>query len=79
MDDNNEMETVEPVAETETVSGSGASSGTSETIVYDVHLWDEHPMMTTSFSDYSVAEGLLLLIFVVLLLDFFLNLIRRWF
>lgn len=39
----------------------------------------QHPMMTTSFADYSVSEGLLLLIFLVLLLDFFLNLIRRWF
>ena len=28
---------------------------------------------------YTVTEGLLLLIFVILLLDFFLNLIRRWF
>jgi len=39
----------------------------------------EHPMMETPFEDYTVTEGLLLLIFVILLLDFFLNLLRRWF
>ncbi len=43
----------------ENAAGSGPFPETSETIVYDVHLWDEHPMMSTSFSDYSVAEGLL--------------------
>lgn len=75
MDENNTLYAME----TGSPAGSGPVSGTSETIVYDVHLWDEHPLMTTSFSDYSVAEGLLLLIFVLLLLDFFLNLIRRWF
>ncbi len=75
MDENTLIDTTEP----ESPVGSGAFSDTSETVVYDVHLWDEHPMMTTSFEDYSVVEGLLLLIFVVLLLDFFLNLIRRWF
>ena len=39
----------------------------------------DHPMMETPFEDYTVTEGLLLLIFVILLLDFFLNLLRRWF
>lgn len=39
----------------------------------------EHPIMTTPFDDYTVTEGLLLLVFVLLLLDFFLNLLRRWF
>lgn len=38
-----------------------------------------HPMMETPFEDYTVMEGLLLLIFVILLLDFFLDLLRRWF
>ncbi len=38
-----------------------------------------HPFLTTDFSDYSVVEGLLLLIFLLLFLDFFPNLIRRWF
>lgn len=38
-----------------------------------------HPMLETPFEDYTVTEGLLLLVFVILLLDFFLNLIRRWF
>lgn len=40
---------------------------------------EDHPMMETPFEDYTVTEGLLLLIFVILLLDFFLNLLRRWF
>ena len=40
---------------------------------------DTHDFMTTNFSDYTVTEGLLLLIFVLLLLSFFANLLRRWF
>lgn len=39
----------------------------------------DHPMMETPFEDYTVTEGLLLLIFVILLLDFFLDILRRWF
>lgn len=39
----------------------------------------EHPMMETPFEEYTVTEGLLLLFFVILVLDFFLNLLRRWF
>lgn len=35
--------------------------------------------METPFEDYTVTEGLLLLIFVILLLNFFLDLLRRWF
>lgn len=38
-----------------------------------------HPMMETPFASYTVTEGLLLLIFILLFLDFFLNLLRRWF
>ena len=40
---------------------------------------DEHLFYSTDFSDFTVTEGLLLLIFVILLVDFFLNLVRRWF
>ena len=40
---------------------------------------DEHLFYSTSFADYTVTEGLLLLIFVILLVEFFLNLLRRWF
>lgn len=80
MNEENVIELVpEPVEGEAAAEESGGSSGGSTTIVYDVHLWDEHPMMSTSFSDYSVAEGLLLLIFVILLLNFFMNLLRRWF
>lgn len=39
----------------------------------------DRPFYTTPFSEYSVVEGLLLLIFVILLVEFFLNLLRRWF
>lgn len=40
---------------------------------------DDHLFYSTSFADYTVTEGLLLLIFVILLVEFFLNLVRRWF
>ena len=35
--------------------------------------------MTTSFADYTVTEGLLLLVFVLLLLRLCLDLLGRWF
>lgn len=63
--------------EVETMSEETTLSEMETGTVYEVHLWDDHPMMSTSFSDYSVAEGLLLLIFLILLLDFFLKLFRR--
>ena len=40
---------------------------------------EDHLFYSTSFADYAVTEGLLLLIFVILLVEFFLNLLRRWF
>lgn len=40
---------------------------------------NDRPFMTTEFEDYTVTEGLLLLIAVLLLLNFFLALLRRWF
>lgn len=40
---------------------------------------DTRPFMTTEFNDYSVTEGLLLVIAVLLVLNFFLTIIRRWF
>ena len=46
----------------------------SETVIVE-----DRPFYTTPFSDYSVTEGLLLLVFVILLVQFFLNLVRRWF
>lgn len=66
-------ETLEDVLE-----GGGAAGGDTY-ITYEYHLWDEHPAMTTSFADYSVAEGLLLLIFLFSFLRFMLDLTRRWF
>lgn len=39
----------------------------------------DHSLMTTSFEDYTVTEGLLLIISLILFLNFFLSLLRRWF
>lgn len=47
---------------------------TLETVVLE-----DRGFYTTSFEDYTVTEGLLLLIFVILLVDFFVGLVRRWF
>lgn len=57
------------------VVGMDAALNRLETIQGAVN----HPMMETPFEDYTVTEGLLLLVFVILLLDFFLNFLRRWF
>ena len=39
----------------------------------------DHPMMDTPIDDYTVTEGLLLVNFGILFLEFFWNLLRRWF
>ncbi len=49
------------------------------TVYQEIVIVEDRPFYTTPFTDYSVSEGLLLLIFVILLVEFFLNLIRRWF
>lgn len=78
----NETENVTtPETETldETVSGTVAETETvPEKEVVEIILVDvERPFMQTSFEEYSVSEGFLLLIFVLVLLNFFLNLVRR--
>lgn len=55
----------------EPISGSTTTESTEDTEE------DSRLFMTTSFDDYTVTEGFLLLIFVLLLLSFFLNLFRR--
>lgn len=42
-----------------------------------VEIFVDRPFLVTSFEEYTVSEGFLLLIFVLLLLNFFLNLFRR--
>ena len=71
-DEPSDVETGEDFAET-----SGGSAGTVETVY--VAVPEECPFMTTALDDYSVTEGLLLLIFVVLLFRSAFDLIARWF
>lgn len=86
MELNETQETTLPVTETAEVTESTESvepavpeateapqAETIEVVLVDV----DRPFMVTSFHDYTVAEGLLLLIFVLALLSFFLNLFRR--
>lgn len=61
---------------------TGADVSNTENSVLDYSetvIVEDRGFYTTSFSDYTVTEGLLLLIFVILLVDFFVNLVRRWF
>lgn len=55
----------------------------SERVATDVQelLGDEpdRNLMTTELNDYTVTEGLLLIIVLIMFLNFFLSLIRRWF
>ena len=79
--------TESPVESGEALPAEGALEGPIEVIGMDTALKRleiiqgvvDHPMMETPFEDYTVTEGLLLLIFVILLLNFFLDLLRRWF
>ena len=45
----------------------------------EVLMADARDFYSTPFAEYTVTEGLLLLIFVILVVEFFLNLVRRWF
>lgn len=61
-------------------TGADLSAETDSVLGYQESvIVADHAFYTTPFSDYTVTEGLLLLIFVILLVDFFLNLLRRWF
>ena len=84
-DEQLEVEVIEVLSETGS-EGTDVSAAedpvlgdpeTVETVL--VETVDEHLFYSTNFEDYTVTEGLLLLIFVILLVDFFLNLLRRWF
>ena len=65
-------ETTEPVT-TLPMEPEQSETQTVEVVLVDV----ERPFLETGFMDYTVQEGLLLLIFVVVVLDFFYGLIRR--
>lgn len=61
---------------------AGADLSVSEDSVLDYSetvIVESRDFFTTSFDEYTVTEGLLLLIFVVLFVDFFIKLVRRWF
>lgn len=54
------------------------TSGMEETTVEIVEA-ETFDFMDKPFEEYTTSEGLLLLIFVILFLDFILNILRRWF
>ena len=54
------------------------TSGMEETTVEIVEAVT-FDFMDKPFEEYTTSEGLLLLIFVILFLDFILNILRRWF
>lgn len=61
-------------------TGADLSATQSSVLDYtETVVLDDRGFYTTSFEDYTVTEGLLLLIFVILLVDFFVGLVRRWF
>ena len=73
----------DPAAPEEITGEDPAEADTEDLEEYEyevlVELPEEHLFYDTNFADFTVTEGLLLLIFVILLVDFFLNLLRRWF
>ena len=74
------MEVVQNDVLSETGS-TGADVSAAEGVVLDNQetVMVDHVFYTTPFTEYTVSEGLLLLIFVILLVNFFLDLLRRWF
>lgn len=57
---------------------SGQTSGQALLEVVEVPA-PERPFFTTPFEDYTVTEGLLALVFFLLLTDAFSKIIGRWF
>lgn len=50
-----------------------------EVIEVVAEVAQDYTFLDKPFEEYTVTEGLLLLIFVILFLDFILNILRRWF
>lgn len=69
-----ENETVEEIVQ-ETVSAD--PSQTAETI--ETTAVPDHPFLTTDFSDYSVSEGLLLLLLLFAVISFCVKLLKGGF
>ena len=80
MNDEN-MEVVQDDVLSETGSAGADVSAEADTVLdyQETVIVEDRAFYTTPFSDYTVTEGLLLLIFVILVVDFFLNLLQRWF
>lgn len=66
----------EPLTVDEVLDAASSSQELTETIE-EVVDQEAHLIMDTPFSEYTVTEGLLLLIFLFTFLSFFLNLSRR--
>lgn len=66
----------EPLTVDEVLDAASSSQEFTETIE-EVVDQEAHLIMDTPFSEYTVTEGLLLLIFLFTFLSFFLNLSRR--
>lgn len=66
----------EPLTVDEVLDAASSSQEPTETIE-EVVDQEAHLIMDTPFSEYTVTEGLLLLIFLFSFLSFFLNLSRR--
>lgn len=56
--------------------GSTSTVETVETLIVPA---DTHPFLSTSFSDYSVTEGLLLAVLLTLIVSGLLHFLGRWF
>ena len=78
----NEENSVVTVPDEETVVETGDSSMALDVFaeVSEVETVEvEHPFLTTSFEDYSVSEGLLLVIVLILVVKFCIDVLRRGF
>lgn len=51
----------------------------TEVVEVMAEVVEDYTFMDKPFEEYTTSEGLLLLIFVILFLDFILNILRRWF
>jgi hypothetical protein len=56
-----------------------SDAGTSAVETVYVAVPEDRPFMTTCFADYTVTEGLLLLVFLLLVIKSVFDMVWRWF
>lgn len=67
------------MTEDELILEGTEDAGSAEVIEVVAEVVEDYTFLDKPFEEYTTTEGLLLLIFIFVFLDFILNILRRWF